>query len=144
MSQITDISRLVPHAGDMMLIDAVESWDDGHIVCRAAVANPARHPLARDGVLPAAALAEYGAQAMAVHGGLLAARRETPRQGLLAGLNDLELRCEQIDRPVRMTIKAWCEMHGATGSVYRFEVSADSGVLATGQATVVFVETEPA
>jgi len=64
------IERCVPHAGSMVLLDAVLHWDATHIVCSAAAPN-AGHPLARDGAVRAVTAAEYAAQAVAVHGALL-------------------------------------------------------------------------
>ena len=63
------IARRVPHAGDMCLLDAVVRWDATAIECHAGVPRE-RHPLARDGVVPAVAAIEYAAQATAVHGAL--------------------------------------------------------------------------
>ena len=81
------IERRLPHAGDMCLLDAVQQWDATDITCVAA-APSAAHPLARGGVVPAVAAAEYAAQATAMHGALLGGGR-TPA-GMLAKLSNVE------------------------------------------------------
>ena len=92
------IERCVPHAGSMVLLNAVLHWDATHIVCSAA-APDAWHPLARDGAVRAVIAAEYAAQAVAVHGALLE-REAAPRLAMLAKLSDVALHsaCIPTDR----------------------------------------------
>ena len=92
------IQALVPHAGTMCLWDEVRAWDAQRIVLAAGNHCDLNHPLRRDGQLAAVHLCEYGAQAMAVHGGLLAQERgRPPRAGLLVSLRDVRLRVARID-----------------------------------------------
>ena len=56
----------------MCLLDAVLDWDDARITCRATSHADPANPLRADGRLGAANGIEYAAQAMAVHGALLA------------------------------------------------------------------------
>jgi predicted hotdog family 3-hydroxylacyl-ACP dehydratase len=56
----------------MCLLDEVGGWDDEAIHARSASHRAAGNPLRSDGQLRAVHLCEYGAQAMAVHGGLVA------------------------------------------------------------------------
>ena len=67
------ILQLVPHQGDMCLWDAVDAWDGDSIRLRSATHHDPAHPLRSGDRLRALHLCEYGAQAMAVHGGLRAA-----------------------------------------------------------------------
>ena len=71
------IETLLPHAGRMRLIDRVVSYDEQTIVCESDSHRAADHPLAEAGVLSIICGLEYGAQAMAIHGALLAAWRIT-------------------------------------------------------------------
>lgn len=135
---ITDIEQRVPHAGDMVLINEVRRHDDSHIVCRARTGPLETHPLGRKGRLPATALAEYGAQAMAVHGSLLAAAGEPPREGRLVSLSELSLQVPALESPTELTIRAERVGGSVVGEVYRFEVLEDDALLASGQATVMF------
>ena len=72
------IEALVPHKHAMCLWDAVLAWDAERIVLRSDGHRDPGHPLRSGGRLRALHLCEYGAQAMAVHGGLLA-RAGKPR-----------------------------------------------------------------
>lgn len=136
--RITDIDSCVPHAGDMVLIDEVISHDSECITCRAATGPLDRHPLARKGVLPASALAEYGAQAMAVHGSLLAASEAPPREGRLVALPELELGLAALEEPAELLIHANRIGGSALGEIYEFCVLSAETMLARGRATVMF------
>lgn len=127
------IERLVPHAGAMCLWHEVVAWDAQSIDCRTQGHRDPAHPLRRNGRLAAVHLAEYGAQAMAIHGGLLAGAAE-PR--LLTALRDVELLVERID-------DLEGELHGhaqpllamAGGSIYQFEIFCGGRRLAQGRVT---------
>jgi predicted hotdog family 3-hydroxylacyl-ACP dehydratase len=57
----------------MCLLDDVLTWDARRIRCRSATHRAPDHPLRAQGRLGAACGIEYAAQAMAVHGALVAA-----------------------------------------------------------------------
>lgn len=135
---MTNIDCLVPHAGAMVLIDEVVEHDGQRIRCQATTGPLADHPLGRKGRLPATALAEYGAQAMAVHGGLLAAAGSRPREGRLVSLAELNLSASELAHPAELTIEAERIGGSALGEIYRFEVRESDRVLAEGRATVMF------
>jgi predicted hotdog family 3-hydroxylacyl-ACP dehydratase len=80
-----DIEAMIPHKGAMCLWDEVVDWDAQRIRLRSAGHRDAAHPLRSDDRLRAVHLCEYGAQAMAVHGGLRgAAAGGEPKVGFLA------------------------------------------------------------
>lgn len=148
------LAELVPHAGPMCLLERVLEWDESRICCLATVAEP--HPLAIDGRLPAAALIEYAAQAMAAHGRLVAPSRqngarhgERPPQGMLAGVRATELHCRWVEPgPLEIRVERIVgdpanvlygfSVRGSqrTGSAPEEEAPAESPVLATGRALV--------
>ena len=66
------IAQLIPHQGAMSLLDQIVSWDESNIVATAATHRSTEHPLRDHGRLRAVHLCEYGAQAAALHGGLIA------------------------------------------------------------------------
>jgi predicted hotdog family 3-hydroxylacyl-ACP dehydratase len=134
-----DIASLIPHAGRMVLLDTLIAHDAGQIQCRAKL-DPRDHPLASQNRLPATVLAEYGAQAMAVHGGLLAEPGTAPRPGRLVALSELDLAVEFIDQPCSVEIQAECLDAGNAGQIYRFEVRHGQNCLARGRATVMFAD----
>jgi predicted hotdog family 3-hydroxylacyl-ACP dehydratase len=130
---------LIPHAGAMALIDAVVEVDPDRILARSDNHRAADHPLRRDGRLHAIHLCEYGAQAMAVHGALVArAAGGRARPGLLVALRAVDLAVGHIDLlPGPLLIDARREHADAGAWLYRFEVSHGGATLARGQAMVM-------
>ena len=133
------IESCIPHAGRMVLLDAVVRWDATRIAC-SAIPPTAQHPLARAGSVPSVAAAEYAAQAAAVHGFLLD-RPGATRRGLLAKLTDVELETFWIphDRgPV--IVMAELLSRTAAGCLYGFEVACDTTPIARGRLMVAFTQ----
>lgn len=94
----TDWADLIPHQGGMCLLDQVVRYDAGTIEALTESHRDPENPLRRDGRLHAVHLCEYGAQAMAVHGALLArATGERARPGLLVSLRKVQFAVERID-----------------------------------------------
>ncbi len=142
MSQLLshpEIASLVPHAGRMVLLDEIVCFDPATIHCRAMLNPSDSHPLAVDGHLPATALAEFGAQAMAVHGALLAPGTP-PRPGRLVALGQLDLAVGRIDATTVLDIHATRLGGDDAGQMYAFEVRVGKTSLARGQATVMFAD----
>jgi predicted hotdog family 3-hydroxylacyl-ACP dehydratase len=93
----TAVAGLIPHAGDMSLLERVVTWDAESVTLSTMTHLNPTHPLADRGRLRSIHLCEYGAQAMAVHGALLArARGERAQPGMLASLKDVTLHCDYI------------------------------------------------
>ncbi|MCB1554435.1 MAG: phosphotransferase [Xanthomonadales bacterium] len=93
-----DIEALIPHRGTMCLLDRVLHFADDALHAQSDRHRDPDHPLRRDDCLAALHLCEYGAQAMAVHGGLLARARGTEAApGLLVSLRAVELHVVRID-----------------------------------------------
>ena len=91
-------SQLIPHQGAMCLLDRVQSWDGERIHALSDSHTRLDNPLRSDGLLRAVHLCEYGAQAMAVHGALLAREQGGAAQpGLLVALRDVRLHAIRID-----------------------------------------------
>ncbi len=137
----SDWAGLIPHAGSMCLLDAVLHWDAEGI--HAASRSHARmdNPLRGARGLHAVCLAEYGAQAMAVHGALLArARGECQvRAGMLVSVRDLVLYIEYVDAlPGHLDVHASCLHADPGGAQYGFRVVHDGQLLASGRATVMY------
>ena len=74
------IEQHIAHKGRMCLLDEVLSWDAARIRCRSATHRSADNPLRLHGRLGAACGIEYAAQAMAVHGALIAASAPLARK----------------------------------------------------------------
>jgi predicted hotdog family 3-hydroxylacyl-ACP dehydratase len=135
----SQIQSRIPHAGAMCLLDSVQRWDATTIICQAA-APTADHPLARAQGVPAVAAVEYAAQAAAVHGSLLD-ETDSPRDGMLAKLTEVELCAAGLDEAGGpLTIRAELLSRVASGCMYRFEVSDQRACVARGRLLVAFQE----
>lgn len=131
------IAAHIPHAGSMCLLDEVVAWDDERICCTATSHRDPGNPLRANGRLAAVCGIEYAAQAMAVHGAVLAARSR-PRAGFLASVRSVEAhveRLDDIDGPLFIEAE---RMSGDGDNVlYRFTLRCAARVLLTGRAAVV-------
>jgi predicted hotdog family 3-hydroxylacyl-ACP dehydratase len=132
------IEALVPHAGRMCLLEHIVSWDDTRVTLATTTHRDPANPLARDGRLRAIHLCEYGAQAMAVHGGLVAsARGERARPGLLVSLREVVLGCDFIEDLEGELVVEATRVHGGNDAwQYDFRISHAGRPLAHGRATV--------
>lgn len=136
----TEILELIPHAGAMCLLDQVVAWDAGSIHCRSSSHHDDNHPLRHDGRLAAVHLIEYAAQAVAVHGGLLARdhNESALTDGRLAGLRNIEFGRDDIQSITSaIEIHAHRELVSAAGLIYRVTVENGECLLASGQLTIV-------
>ncbi|WP_291227361.1 phosphotransferase [Dokdonella sp.] len=130
---------LIPHAGSMCLLDEVIAWDEESIHARTASHGRSDHPLRSDGRLRALHLCEYGAQAMAVHGGLLArAQGKIAEPGLLVSLREVELQVARIDDlPGLLDVHARRLLAGDGHWQYAFRIEHAGALLAQGRAAVI-------
>ncbi len=132
------LATLLPHAGAMVLLDAVEHWDAEAILCRAGSHLAPANPLRRDGRLAALAGVEYGCQAAALHGALLAGGQRQAG-GYLASLRNVALHVARLDDPGfgRLRVMARLERQEAGGMVYSFAIAtACSRPLLDGRAAI--------
>lgn len=134
-----EFRSLIPHAGAMCLLERIVAWNEqGMTLATATHASPT-NPLRSWGRLRAIHLCEYGAQAMAVHGGLFArARGETPMSGLLVSLRDVVLSpgtIEALDGELKVEVVRL--QGGALGIQYTFRVTHRDVELARGRAAVI-------
>ncbi len=133
------IEALVPHQGSMCLWDEVIDWDPRRIRLRASNHRDPAHPLRSHDRLHAVHLCEYGAQAMAVHGGLRAREGgETARPGLLVALRGVELHCLRLDDlPGALECEAEVLAEGEGSQQYAFRIRHAGALLAEGRAAVM-------
>jgi predicted hotdog family 3-hydroxylacyl-ACP dehydratase len=125
----------------MCLLDAVLAWDAKTIHATSAGHARADNPLRGEHGLHAVHLAEYGAQAMAVHGALLARADgvEEVRAGRLVSLRDVQLCEECVDHmDGRLDVHAECLYSDDSGAQYVFRVEHRGRLLATGRAAVIY------
>ena len=132
------ICALIPHAGTMCLLERIEHWDDSSVTISTTTHRNPCNPLAGRSGLRAINLCEYGAQAMAVHGGLAAnARGERALPGLLVSLRDVTLGCDFVqDLEGELMIEARRLHDSGAAWQYEFRVTHVGRLLAQGRAMV--------
>lgn len=141
----TAIQALIPHQGSMCLWDEVIDWDPQSVRLRAHSHRQPSHPLRSRDRLHAVHLCEYGAQAMAVHGGLRAGRDGAPpRPGMLVALRAVTLHCQRIDElPGALECEAEVLAEGEGSQQYAFRILHDGVLLAEGRAAVMLQAAAP-
>lgn len=143
--QHADIARRIPHQGRMCLLERVSAWDTQQIRCQASSHRDSDNPLRAHGRLGAACGIEYSAQAMAVHGALLAeseanagAARQGPTLGYLASVRGLTLYVDRLDDVSdALSIHAERLSGDSTTVLYSFTIHAGRRLLLSGRAAVI-------
>ena len=132
------IAGLIPHAGNMCLLDGVLACDAQRISCVSNTHLDQGNPLRTANGLPALCGIEYAAQAMAVHGGMTGGTGSKPRAGYLAGVRDVVFAAPRLDTlKTSLTIDAERLMGDEASAMYQFSLSAGGAVVLQGRATVV-------
>jgi predicted hotdog family 3-hydroxylacyl-ACP dehydratase len=126
------VATLLPHAGAMVLVDAIVDCNARRIVCASACHRDPHNPLRMNGHLPTLCGIEIAAQAMALHGAL---SRDPPRAlrfGRLAAIHDVAVLHPALE--------------GSSGDArgYGFRITSDGTALLAGRATVVMSDRDPA
>jgi predicted hotdog family 3-hydroxylacyl-ACP dehydratase len=136
----------------MCLLDEVLSWDATRIRCRGTSHRAGDNPLRAHGRLGAACGIEYAAQAMAVHGALIAASAPLASAmsrnmrgsigdtvSYLASVRNVALFVERLDDLETDLIAGAERITGDDRTVmYEFEVSSAGQPLLRGRASIVF------
>jgi predicted hotdog family 3-hydroxylacyl-ACP dehydratase len=135
------IESRIPHQGRMCLLDEVIAWSAVRVSCRSSTHREADNPLRAHGRLGVACGIEYAAQAMAVHGALVAGAPAAgaPAAGFLAAVRDVRFHSLRLDDVQGDLICDAMRMAGdATTALYEFELRSEAALLLRGRATVVF------
>jgi predicted hotdog family 3-hydroxylacyl-ACP dehydratase len=137
--QHEQLCALIPHAGTMCLLDRVEQWDDTRILCSSDSHRHRNNPLRNGDRLAAVHALEYGAQAMAVHGGLVARQEQQRiRNGFLVAIRDAELHRDRLDDlPGPLQVEATQLLDSAANQIYRVEIRCGDNVIAAGRLLVM-------
>ena len=135
------IESRIPHHGRMCLLDEVIAWSAARVSCRSSTHREADNPLRAHGRLGIACGIEYAAQAMAVHGALVAGAPAAgaPVAGFLAAVRDVRFHSLRLDDVRGDLICDAVRMAGdATTALYEFELRSAAAPLLSGRATVIF------
>ena len=132
------IARVIPHSGDMCLLDGVLECDAQHIRCVSSSHRDVANPMRSGDELLALCGIEYAAQAMAVHGAWDAKFDSKPRAGYLAALRDVSCaRMRLDDLADDLIIEAGKVMGDEARVIYQFNIHAGASKIMSGRATVV-------
>ncbi|MGI4846905.1 MAG: 3-hydroxylacyl-ACP dehydratase [Janthinobacterium lividum] len=122
----------------MCLLDRIEAWDGQQLRCMAGSHRNAGNPLRAFGRLGAACGIEYAAQAMALHGALLAPQQSRPRAGFLASVRGVQLHVQRLDDIEAELLVVVERFSGDDNHVlYDFSISANDLLLLDGRAAVI-------
>ncbi|MDT7950744.1 MAG: phosphotransferase [Acetobacteraceae bacterium] len=118
------------------MLDRVERWDTGGIVCGTARHLDPANPLRHAGRLPAVAGIEFCLQAAAVHGGMLAGAAQRP--GYVASLRAVALHVDRLDDPALawLIVEATREAQEVAGMSYALTLRSGTRVLLSGRALI--------
>jgi predicted hotdog family 3-hydroxylacyl-ACP dehydratase len=135
----SQLRALLPHTGEMCLLDSVEEWSPERIRCTAlshcSPSNPLRH---RDR-LAALHIVEYAAQAIAIHGGLVknSTLGEAPMPGMMAALRNVAFHVSRLDTFTEpLSITATRQLSQPGGVVYDFAASAGEQPIGEGRIVI--------
>jgi predicted hotdog family 3-hydroxylacyl-ACP dehydratase len=135
------IAARIPHQGNMCLLDQVQYWDEHVIRCVATSHTDISNPLRSHGRLGIAAGIEYAAQAMAVHGALLAGSAGStgaPQPGYLGSVRGMRANVVRLDDlPEPLQVRAQRLSGDDKLILYSFEVIHREHCVLQGRASVV-------
>lgn len=132
------IAARIPHQGSMCLLNGVLRWDESSIVCHTGSHTHADHPLRAQGSLGMANGIEYAAQAMAVHGALLAGSETAPAAGFLASVRKVQWHGPRLDTlPPVLRVHAQRLSGDDNTLLYSFHLEAGDATVLSGRASVM-------
>ncbi|MFG6204754.1 hotdog family protein [Pseudomonas retamae] len=130
------LAELLPHAGDMILIDAIERFDDEQIFTRLTVKPGGLFSLA-DGSLPAWVGIELMAQSVAAFAGCHARQKGNPVElGFLLGTRKFECNVEAFPAGSQLTVHGLRSLEDDNGmGVFECHIHGD-GIHASARLNV--------
>ena len=132
------IQAHIPHQGSMCLLHAVEQWTATEIRCSARSHRSPDNPLRNAQGLRSSAGIEYAAQAMAVHGALLAGDDHNPEVGFLTSVRNVEWTCPRLDDAgEELSIHATRISGNESSLLYDFSIQCEGRPLLRGRASVL-------
>ena len=132
------IAAVIPHSGNMCLLDGVLEYDAQHIRCISSSHRNPDNPMRSNNELSALCGIEYAAQAMAVHGVYGGQIHHKPRSGFLVSLRDVSCKTMRLDTLLdNLIINAEKLMGDETRVMYQFSIHAADTEIISGRATVI-------
>lgn len=137
----SQIAQLIPHTGEMCLLESVFEWSEHRIRCLGRSHRDSSNPLRVGGRFHATSAIEYAAQTMAAHGALTGRTRGRPRAGYLVSLR--EIVCHALvlgDLAGSLTVDAERLLEDPRHVTYGFKVQIGDTEVVTGRAMVILDE----
>jgi predicted hotdog family 3-hydroxylacyl-ACP dehydratase len=132
------IQRHIPHQGNMCLLEEATQWDDTTIQCLARSHVAMDNPMRNTQGLPISAGIEYAAQAMAVHGAMLAPLNQLPEVGYLTSVRNVQWWVPRLDNVgAEITIQATRISGNEVSLLYDFSILCRDRLLLCGRASVM-------
>jgi predicted hotdog family 3-hydroxylacyl-ACP dehydratase len=135
-----DIESLIPHSEGMCLLEKVIECTPDSIICHTQTHLKNDNPLKTDGSLSNMHLIEYGAQAVAVHGGLierLSSFESPPKLGYIALLKSVKWGGGNL-KTACLEVKALLIMANDESKLYEFYlVDAEQQAVCSGRVMIV-------
>lgn len=134
------ICDLIPHTGSMCLLDTVTAWDQGSIRCTAISHRQISNPFIDSAgyAMSSAILVEYGAQAAAVHAGLLQQGMAGNGTAYIGAVKNLKFHHKKVSRDIEtLLVTAQCELNSREGAIYTIECGDDSDVIISARIVLV-------
>lgn len=130
------IEARIPHSDDMCLWEAVTKCNAHSIHCQTRRHLDPAHPLKQQGRLSKLHLIEFGAQCIAIHGGLQS-NDKTPRPGYLASVKNVTFGDFDPETP-QLFGQATQLMADDASKLYQFELHDQNGqTVCSGRALVI-------
>jgi predicted hotdog family 3-hydroxylacyl-ACP dehydratase len=132
------IQAHIPHQGSMCLLHTVSHWDSTSIHCSAHSHIATENPLRNAQGLPISAGIEYAAQAMAVHGALMAPVDQLPEVGYLTSVRNVQWWTTRLDDAgAELNVQASRISGNEVSLLYDFTILCNGRLLMRGRAGVM-------
>lgn len=122
----------------MCLLDAVLAWDKEQILCSTQSHRRSDNPLLENGSLDAVALIEYGAQAAAVHAGLLQQGMGQGSTAFIGAIKALKIYVAAVDLTIdTLRVEAHCVLNNSNGAIYQIVCGEQAAPIIEGRVVLV-------
>lgn len=118
------ISQLIPHTGNMVLLDEITHWNSDSITAKVLAKSLLDNPLIEESdnnTFNSLLLIEYAAQAAAVHAALLASGLGEQRPAYIGATKNIIMQQKTVEPTCPITIDAEMLLANANGAIYQIE-----------------------
>ena len=140
--QKPDLQTLLPHAGKMCLLGDIIKADETTLSATAISHLEKDNPLEIDGTIAMINGIEYAAQAMAVHGSLLAQYAHSDNMiqtGYLASVRNIQIKKPLFPATI-LFIEVELLMSNTHGFTYQFQINSEQEELISGKITIILTQ----